>query len=62
MFAILEWTNPATLGGLAPAAKLLASVFNAATTRTTGFATVDFTGVHDAPLMTITLMMIGGRR
>jgi len=61
-FAVLEWRNPGTLGALPDdGARLMASFFQAATTRTAGFATVDFAAVEDSTaLMTITLMLIGG--
>jgi trk system potassium uptake protein TrkH len=61
-FAVLEWRNPGTLGGLPDdGARLMASFFQAATTRTAGFATLDFAQVEDGTaLMTITLMLIGG--
>ena len=62
LFALLEWTNPATLGALPGAGeKLMASWFQAATTRTAGFNTLDIAGLHDATaLMAIALMLIGG--
>lgn len=61
-FALLEWSNPATLGQLAtPGDKLVASWFQAVTTRTAGFNTVDIAHVHDSTaLMLISLMLIGG--
>ncbi|MFN3613959.1 MAG: TrkH family potassium uptake protein [Rubrimonas sp.] len=61
-FAILEWRNPATLGALPDhGVRVLASFFQAATTRTAGFSTIDFAEVHDSTaLMTISLMLIGG--
>jgi trk system potassium uptake protein TrkH len=61
-FALLEWSNPGTLGQLAtPGDKLVASWFQAVTTRTAGFNTVDISHVHDSTaLMLISLMLIGG--
>jgi trk system potassium uptake protein TrkH len=61
-FAVLEWRNPGTLGALPDdGARLMASFFQAATTRTAGFATIDFAQTEDSTaLMTITLMLIGG--
>ncbi len=61
-FAALEWGNPGTLGALpGTAARLWASWFQAVTTRTAGFNTVDFAQVHDGTaLMTMSLMLIGG--
>ncbi|MCA2006217.1 TrkH family potassium uptake protein [Tritonibacter mobilis] len=61
-FAALEWTNPATLGGLPDtASRLWASWFQAVTPRTAGFNTVDTGGMHDSTtLMTMSLMLVGG--
>lgn len=60
-FAVLEWNNPGTLGPLPLHAKLLASWFQSATTRTAGFNTVDIGAMHDSTsLMFMSLMMIGG--
>jgi trk system potassium uptake protein TrkH len=62
LFALLEWRNPATLGGLdGTAERLMASWFQALTTRTAGFNTVDIGAVGDATaLMMMTLMLVGG--
>ncbi|GAB4357970.1 MAG: potassium transporter TrkG [Immundisolibacter sp.] len=61
-FAALEWNNPLTLGrfdGIAD--KLAVSWFQATTTRTAGFNTVDIGAIHDSTaLMFISLMLIGG--
>ena len=61
-FCLLEWRNPATLGGLAGAGdKLWAGWFHAVTTRTAGFNTTDTAGLTDAStLLTMVLMVIGG--
>jgi trk system potassium uptake protein TrkH len=61
-FMALEWSNPATLGGLdGTATRLWASWFQAVTTRTAGFNTVDIGAVHDSTAMMIMpLMVIGG--
>jgi len=61
-FAAIEWNNPATLGALAgPADKLMAAVFQAVTTRTAGFNTVEIAHLEPATqLMFILLMLIGG--
>lgn len=60
-FALLEWSNPATLGGLDVPARLWASWFQAVTPRTAGFNTIDIAGLHDSTtLMTMFLMMVGG--
>lgn len=59
-FAVMEWSNPDTLGALPFGARLWASWFQAATTRTAGFNTVDFGSLNDSTtLMVLTLMVIG---
>ncbi|WP_172961036.1 TrkH family potassium uptake protein [Oceaniglobus roseus] len=62
MFAMLEWTNDGTLGGLDGwGARLWASWFQAVTTRTAGFNTLNTGAMHDSTaLMTILLMLVGG--
>src|SRR3546814_818859 len=61
-FAVLEWNNPLTLGrfpGIAD--RLLVSWFQAVTTRTAGFNTIEIGAIHDSTaLMLISLMLIGG--
>jgi trk system potassium uptake protein TrkH len=61
LFAVLEWRNPGTLGGLGgPGEKLLASWFQGVTTRTAGFNTVDIGAMEDSTTtMFIALMVIG---
>jgi trk system potassium uptake protein TrkH len=61
-FAVLEWSNPLTLGRFSsPSDKLIVSWFQAVTTRTAGFSTVDIGAIHDSTaLMFISLMLIGG--
>lgn len=61
-FAALEWDNPLTLGQFdSVAQKLGVSWFQATTTRTAGFNTVDISAIHDSTaLMFISLMLIGG--
>lgn len=60
-FAAMEWNNPATLGQFDDIpTRLMASWFQAASTRTAGFNTIDITGLEDATsLMFMTLMAIG---
>lgn len=61
MFAVLEWNNPGTLGGLSVGDKLWASWFQGVTTRTAGFNTVDIGAMHDSTtMMFMSLMVIGG--
>jgi len=59
--AAFEWRNPATLGALAPAERLLAALFQGATPRTAGFSVVDVGAMQPATLaVTMLLMFIGG--
>ncbi|UWR22408.1 TrkH family potassium uptake protein [Sulfitobacter sp. S190] len=62
LFALLEWTNPQTLGGLdGVGTKVLASWFQAVTPRTAGFNTLDYAEMRDSTtVMTISLMLVGG--
>lgn len=62
MFALLEWTNPGTLGQFeSGAARLVVSWFQGVTTRTAGFNTTDIGALHDSTsMMFISLMLIGG--
>lgn len=60
-FALLEWSNPGTLGPLATGAKLTVSWFQGVTTRTAGFNTTDIAALHDSTsMMFISMMLIGG--
>ncbi|MCM2130600.1 TrkH family potassium uptake protein [Larsenimonas rhizosphaerae] len=62
MFALLEWHNPHTLGGMPSLSdKWLAAWFQAVTPRTAGFNTID-TGDLTTPssLLTMLYMFIGG--
>ena len=61
-FALLEWSNPATLGGYESAtARLAMSWFQAVTTRSAGFNTVETGDIEEGTaLMFVTLMLIGG--
>jgi trk system potassium uptake protein TrkH len=57
----VEWDNPGTLGALPWGQKILAALFQAVTTRTAGFYTVDqgaLTG--SGKLLSIFLMFVGG--
>ena len=60
-FCLLEWNNPATLGGMSVPQKLLNGFFQSVTVRTAGFAGVDQAGLTDpGKAVAIVLMMIGG--
>jgi trk system potassium uptake protein TrkH len=58
--ALLEWTNPRTLGGEPLGTKVLMSLFQGVTPRTAGFATVTYSDMRD-PTLTVqmALMFIG---
>lgn len=59
-FALLEWRNPATLGGEPLNTKLLMSLFQSVTPRTAGFQTVDYSRMNDSTLsVQIGLMFFG---
>jgi trk system potassium uptake protein len=59
--AAFEWSNPATLGPLDTAGKLLAAFFQSVTPRTAGFNTIDYGSVTQETLfVTDILMFIGG--
>ncbi|MEZ5676816.1 trk system potassium uptake protein TrkH [Thalassovita litoralis] len=62
MFAVLEWSNPDTLGQFDSIfARLTVSWFQGVTTRTAGFNTTDIGALHDSTsMMFISLMLIGG--
>jgi trk system potassium uptake protein TrkH len=56
-----EWGNPATLGPMGLAEKLLNSAFQSVTTRTTGFNALDIGAFREETLtVTYLLMFIGG--
>ncbi|MFE0641731.1 TrkH family potassium uptake protein [Streptomyces sp. NPDC058877] len=59
--ALLEWTNPGTLGAHGVAGKILDSFFHSAMSRTAGFNSLDVGAMHASTLlMTCMLMLIGG--
>jgi potassium uptake TrkH family protein len=58
---VIEWANPATLGPLRTADKLLAAIFNGAMPRSGGFNSVEFAAMHaESIAVTNALMFIGG--
>ena len=58
--AVLEWSNPGTLGPLDPASKILASFFQSVQTRTAGFNSVDIGAMNPETWLGIDgLMFIG---
>jgi len=57
---VVEWNNPATLGGLPVWEKLLASLFQSVTLRTAGFNTIDQAALRPATkLVNCVLMVVG---
>lgn len=61
VFALLEWNNPDTLGGMATGEKLLCALFQSVTTRTAGFSTISQGNLTEASkAVTVVLMLIGG--
>jgi trk system potassium uptake protein len=58
--ALLEWTNPRTLGGEPLGTKVLMSLFQGVTPRTAGYSTVTYSDLRDPTLaVQIALMFIG---
>lgn len=57
----LEWSNPATLGTMRPAQKLLAAFFQSVTLRTAGFAAIDQAALTESSkLLSCLIMLVGG--
>lgn len=58
---VIEWTNPKTLGGYDPWARVLIGFFHSVQTRTAGFNSVDIGQMHDETWVGMdVLMFIGG--
>jgi trk system potassium uptake protein TrkH len=60
IFLFFENSNPATFGPLLPGQKLLAAFFQSVTTRTAGFETLPFSGMHAGTLILVMLLMLIG--
>ncbi len=61
VIALLEWSNPATLGPLPPAERIWNAAFTSATARTAGFNSIDTGALLQSSLAIIAaLMFIGG--
>lgn len=59
--SISEWTNPATLGALDPAQKIVASMFTSSMTRSTGLNVIDTTQMYTSTWLGMDILMfIGG--
>lgn len=60
-FTLAEWNNPATLGALAPKARVLAGLFQSANLRTAGFAIFPQGGMEEtSQVVSMLFMLIGG--
>ncbi len=57
---VTEWSNPGTLQPMTLSEKLLAAFFQSATTRTAGFATVDFGSLRSITLLVMGFLMVIG--
>lgn len=61
LFALIEWNNPETMGGMRAGDKLMAALFQSVTARTAGFCTISQSGLRGASvLVMLVLMTIGG--
>ncbi|KQV26791.1 ATPase [Yonghaparkia sp. Soil809] len=59
--AVLEWSNPATIGGMSPAERVLVAFFHSVQARTAGFNSVDVGEMTSETWLGIdVLMFIGG--
>jgi trk system potassium uptake protein TrkH len=59
--AAIEWSNPATLGAMAPIDRLVNAAFHSASLRSAGFDSVHVSGLLDESLVIgLALMFIGG--
>jgi Trk-type K+ transport system membrane component len=59
--SISEWTNPATLGAMDPAQKIVASMFTSSMTRSTGLSIIDTTQMYTSTWLGMDILMfIGG--
>jgi trk system potassium uptake protein len=57
----VEWSNPATLGGLRPGERVLAGFFQSVITRTAGFNSLDIAQMHPVSWLGMDILMfIGG--
>jgi trk system potassium uptake protein len=56
----VEWTNPATLGGLGSEHKLLNALFQSITCRTAGFNSVDIAGLNETTRTVMSALMFVG--
>lgn len=57
---VIEWSNPATLGGLDPWSRVLAGFFQSVQTRTAGFNSLDVGLMHDETWLGMDVLMFIG--
>jgi trk system potassium uptake protein len=61
VYAMLEWTNPKTLGTIPVHDRITNAIFMSITPRTAGFNTIDYSQAHASTnFFTILLMSVGG--
>ncbi|MBX3144699.1 MAG: potassium transporter KtrB [Trueperaceae bacterium] len=61
LMAVMEWSNPATLGEMSTLDRITSSLFQAVTPRSAGFNTVDYGEMRQGTqLLTMLLMFVGG--
>ncbi len=58
--AVIEWSNPKTLGALDPWSRVLAAFFQSVQTRTAGFNSIDIGAMHDASWLGMDVLMFTG--
>ena len=60
LFALMEWSNPATLGDMSIGEKFAHAFFQSVTCRTAGFMSFDQTAMYDvSKIVSVVLMFIG---
>lgn len=60
LIGALEWSNPATLGGLAAGDKIMNAFFQSVSTRTAGFASIDLAACNSMTKLVMILLMFVG--
>ena len=58
--SVLEWSNPATLGGQDPVARPMTGTFLSVMSRSGGFSTVDINEMNGATLLVLDMLMFVG--
>lgn len=57
---VIEWSNPATMGGLAPQNKVLSGFFQSVITRTAGFNSLDISAMNPVTWLGMDILMFIG--